>query len=50
MPEEDQTPLTKTLPCLVCGKPVVMAEDNDDIPLCIVHYFTDDVSEDWENG
>lgn len=35
-------------PCVVCGRRVVVASDNQDVVLCIDHYFTEDPTEDWE--
>ncbi len=38
------------LPCVVCGVQVEVAKDftEDEDVLCIAHYFTEDVSEEWE--
>ena len=41
-----------TLPCTVCGEPVILASDapaeERNTPLCILHWFTDDPTASWE--
>ena len=41
-------PDTVIRPCLVCGAEVLMAADTGEPALCILDYFTDDPTEDWE--
>lgn len=43
---------TKEEPCMVCGDTVTVALDipDDEPVLCWRHFFTEDVSEDWESG
>ena len=42
---------TETLPCVVCGEEVEVrtGEDwSDQPPLCMAHFFTEDVTGEWE--
>ena len=42
---------TKEFPCVVCGNPVESVADADPKEvLCPYHYFTEDMSEEWEAG
>lgn len=43
---------TKEMPCMVCKDPVQVAVDipDDEPVLCMVHWFTEDVTEEWEAG
>lgn len=43
---------TKQENCMVCNDPVTVAIDipDDEPVLCMVHFFTEDVSEEWEAG
>lgn len=39
-------------PCMVCGDPVECDENmpEDEVVLCPIHYFAEDLSEEWEAG
>lgn len=41
---------TKLIECMVCDDPVEVAADipDDEPVLCKVHYFDQDMSEEWE--
>lgn len=41
---------TTEKPCMICGDPVEVSAGTpeDEAVLCILHYFDDDVSEEWE--
>lgn len=41
---------TQLLECLVCGDPVEVATNipDDEPVLCKMHWFTEDMSEEWE--
>jgi len=39
----------KVVKCEVCGIPVIVLENSDAPALCILHYFNEDVSEEWES-
>lgn len=43
---------TKEMPCLVCGDQVRVSANipEDEAVLCMVHFFTEDLSETWEEG
>lgn len=43
---------TKVEPCMVCNDPVTVAKNipDDEPVLCMVHFFTEDASEEWEAG
>lgn len=43
---------TKEMPCVVCADPVQVSVDigSDVDVLCMTHFFTEDVTEEWEAG